>query len=324
MKTLVDARQYAALRIAFGLWTLWCFLSLLPFSTEFFSNEGWLPPQIGVLTENTKTWSIFYAAAHPIYTWVLMIVAIVSALTMTIGFHSRLSSWLCLIFVASVSVRNHFVFSGEDCILRNFLYLIALSRSGDAWSLDSWIERKSGQSLAKIGPVMAPIWPLRLMQVQVCAVYFTSGLAKQRGTDWLGGLATIRAILNPAVGRFSNAFLNQFAPFFMSPFFHFSEQVTLYWELLFPFLMLQRHLRYGALAVGVMVHCGIFILFQVHFFSFAMVSCYLSLVPAEWITRFGHPLIIAAENYWERFVRIEKTERQGPQKETQVSDRKAA
>jgi len=130
---------------------------------------------------------------------------------------------------------------------------------------------------------VAPSWPLRLMQVQVCLVYFTSGLAKQRGTDWLTGVASLRAMLNPTVSRLSFDTVLSHAWFFKSAIFKMGEQVTLYWELLFPLFLFQRHLRNAALAFGVVAHLSIFFLFQVHFFSFAMVATYLCLAPKGWI-----------------------------------------
>ncbi len=278
-----DARIFAAMRIVFGLLSLWCFASCLPFAREFFSNEGWLPPHVGILTENQRTWSLLYLFNTAGYATFALYLSLFFTATMTIGLYSRTSTWLVLAFAASYSVRNHFVFSGEDCILRNILFLLAFSRCGDAWSFDRWLaKRRSGEVTVDFTP-LAPAWPLRLMQVQVCLVYFTSGIAKQRGTDWLNGIATLRALLNPTVSRLGYDFVVAQAWFFKSAFFRFGEQLTLYWEMLFPIFMLQRHLRVAALAFGVVAHLSIFLLFQVHFFSFAMWGTYLCLMPQGWI-----------------------------------------
>jgi len=283
MSLHTDARIYSALRIVFGLLSFWCFASCIPFAREFFSNEGWLPPQVGILTENQRTWSLLYLFNTAGYATFAVFLSLFFTVTMTIGLYSRTSTWIVLAFAASFSVRNHFVFSGEDCILRNVLFLVAFSRCGDAWSLDRWLaKRRYGAPVAEFTP-LAPAWPLRLLQIQVCLVYFTSGLAKQRGTDWLTGIATLRALLNPTVSRWSYDFLVAQAWLFKSAFFQFAEQITLYWELLFPFLMLQRHLRNAAVAFGVVAHLSIFVLFQVHFFSFAMCGTYLTLAPRGWI-----------------------------------------
>ena len=294
-----DSRVYASLRISFGLLSLWSLLSLVPFTAEFFSSEGWLPPQVALLTENMRTWSVFYIGHTPLYTWTVLLMGIAASVTMTVGFYSRTSTWVAFIVVASASVRNHFVFSGEDCLLRNFLFLIAFSQSGNVWAFDSWwAKRKAGVQPAAHTPV-SPVWPLRLMQIQIGLLYFTSGLAKQRGTDWLTNVATIRAMLNPVVARFSYEFLSKFAWFFESPVFKMGETITLYWELLFPFLMLQRHLRYAALAFGVIAHTSIFLLFQVHFFSFAMLATYVCLLPSSFTVRALQPAMTIARREWE-------------------------
>lgn len=302
MKTLfsyTDSRVYAALRICFGFLSFWSLASLLPFSTEFFSSEGWLPPHVALHTENLRTWSVFYLAHTPGYTVTILLTGVIASLTMMAGCWSRTSTWITFIVVASASVRNHFVFSGEDCLLRNFLFLLGFCQSGQVWAFDSWwAKQKNGVPLAPYTPV-APIWPLRLMQLQVALLYCTSGLAKQRGTDWLTGIASIRAMLNPVVSRFSYDFLSRFAWFFESGFFKTGEAITLYWELLFPFLLLQRHLRYAALAFGVLAHASIFVLFQVHFFSFAMIATYQCLIPAAWTVRAWQPIMTLARRHWE-------------------------
>lgn len=309
LSPFTDARVYAVLRVLFGLLSFWCLASIFPHSAEFFSADGWLPPKVGLDTENIRTWSVFFLGHTPLYTWAFMTIAIVASITMTIGLWSRTSVWVTFIFLASASVRNHFVFSGEDCLLRNFLFLIAFSRCGDVWSFDSWwAKKKTGIAATEHTPV-APAWPMRLMQFQVCVLYLSSGLAKQRGTDWLTGVATVRALLNPVVSRYSYEFLNHFSGLLQSDFFKVCEQVTLYWEVCFPFLMMQRHLRYAALAFGVIAHASIFVLFQVHFFSFAMVATYLCIVPSAWTVRAFTPLMNRIAGRWDSFFVFQKKTR---------------
>ena len=51
-------------------------------------------------------------------------------------------------------------------------------------SVDAWWRRRRGHSL----PDVAALWPLWLLQAQVCLVYLASGFSKLVDPDWFGGL----------------------------------------------------------------------------------------------------------------------------------------
>ena len=71
--------------------------------------------------------------------------------------------------------RNPNILNGGDDTLQVALFLLMLSPSGKALSLDAWLRRRFfGQS----GPDWVPPWSIRVMQIQLCIIYLTTGLAK--------------------------------------------------------------------------------------------------------------------------------------------------
>jgi hypothetical protein len=73
-----------------------------------------------------------------------------------------------------------------DAIMPFMMAAFALSRAGDAWSIDEWLARR-----ARPGHVRPPAsveyeWPLRFAVVCVVAIYFAAGIAKLRATglEW--------------------------------------------------------------------------------------------------------------------------------------------
>src|SRR5437763_1448338 len=59
---------------------------------------------------------------------------------------------------------------------------LGLMPSGAALSVDAWRRRRAGR-LA--GPAYVPAWTVRVLQVQLCMLYLSTGLVKlQAGSEW--------------------------------------------------------------------------------------------------------------------------------------------
>jgi hypothetical protein len=64
--------------------------------------------------------------------------------------------------------------------------ILAVSRCGDAFSLDAWLRRKRADA-PRVAPSPEYAWPVRLIQVALALLFFAAGLAKLRygGLDWI-------------------------------------------------------------------------------------------------------------------------------------------
>src|SRR4051812_48990531 len=182
----IDARQYAALRIIFGTLAFLTLWGLIGESTFYYSDDGWFPLKLAVEITNKKEWTLLHTITSPFGIKVFFLIAMAAAFSMTVGFYSRLASWITFVCIVSLHTRNWLNTYGGDAVLRMFTFYIALSPSGLAWSIDSLVERFRARAAkldeggipprfnAPAPTVTAPIWPLRLMQFQVCLIYFTT------------------------------------------------------------------------------------------------------------------------------------------------------
>jgi hypothetical protein len=261
----IDARQYAALRIVFGLFALYMLSENLPEVPVLLSATGLAP--IGWHDFQTR-WSLYYFFSTTPAATALLIFGMLCSVSMIVGFKSRLSTWLTLLAVCSVFAKNG-VWYGAFAILQVMLFYIGLSACGNAWSLDA----------KDSTPRTAEIWPLRLMQIQVALVYFCNGYSKIHGIDWIDGSAVARVLLmlNPSLIEFLRPQSFALTRYVLMA----ATYVTIVWELGFPILIWNRTARLFALLIGVAVHIGIMTLMGLWVFGAIMIATYLSFLPAD-------------------------------------------
>jgi predicted DCC family thiol-disulfide oxidoreductase YuxK len=273
----IDARQYAALRIIFGALALFTLIGLVGESTFYYSDDGWFPLKLAIEITNKKEWTLLHMITSPDGVSAFFTVAMLAAFSMMIGFYSRLSTWITFVCIVSLHSRNWLNTYGGDAVLRLMLFYIGLSPSGLRWSIDA-VVRAFNQGSSKTIPATAPIWPLRLMQIQTVLIYFTTGLAKIHGGDWVNGNALGMVLLNPVFARFNFAWIQTSAVAAFA--LRMMTWTALAWEISFPLLVVaNRWTRWLALAIGVGVHGGIAVLLQIHWFAYLMIATYLCFLP---------------------------------------------
>jgi hypothetical protein len=103
------------------------------------------------------------------------------------GIFTRLSMLASLVLGVYLLGLPHAVGKAHhsDAILIFMLAAFALSRAGDAWSLDAWLARRRS-GVGAPSPHVEYSWPLLFGVVCVVAVYFAAGIAKLRttGLEW--------------------------------------------------------------------------------------------------------------------------------------------
>ena len=96
--TLIDARQYAVLRILFGGLSCGYFLSLLPYVESQFSRLAWLKDIQQIANQNGGSWSVFFINApwnQNTLAYLFVGLGVITAFLMMIGWQSRYNT-LCL------------------------------------------------------------------------------------------------------------------------------------------------------------------------------------------------------------------------------------
>lgn len=263
-------------RMAFGALMVYVTLDLLPVIPVLFSENGPVPTQptsadfswlnslqIGIFQIWTSDTAVLVA-------WVLLLL---SAVSLTLGWQSRISALLVWILFMSFLRRNPMVLYAGDQVMTNTALILAISGCGAALSLDQ--RRRNGRFWSaeeRMG------WPIRLLQVQLSLIYFFSAQTKFIGEAWNDGSAASFpwrvyrdwAILPVPQWVAENPYLVNVASW-----------STMAIELSLAVLVWNRRYRCGVLAAGVLMHTLIWLNMSVMFFSLAMFVLYLAWVPWE-------------------------------------------
>jgi hypothetical protein len=119
-------------RLAFGALVVGWALSLLPDLYELFGSNGVAPRQ----PSQPYLWGIFGVWTSDNALIIGWVVLFVSAVAVTVGWHSRLAAILVFVMVMSFERRAMFVFNSGDDVVRIEALFLALCSCGAALSLD--------------------------------------------------------------------------------------------------------------------------------------------------------------------------------------------
>ena len=260
----VDTSPMAALRIACGLLVLGWTLSLLPDVGTFLSSDGLTLGPVG----GTRGW---WAPdlGHP---WVQVSVLLLAALSLTVGWHTRVCAWVVVVLLVVIQRRDVYVLNSGDLLLRELAFFVALMPAGETWSLD---RRRRGTEAPR-----AP-WGLRLLQLQVSCLYLFSVVAKLHGDSWQNGTAVGKALQLEDLQRLV-------LPESVATSVTVSALLTYGTLVVEAFLVVGLWLprtRWWAMAAGVAIHLGIEATLLIGWFSLTVITCYLAFVPAAALRR---------------------------------------
>jgi hypothetical protein len=270
----VSARPLGAFRIVIGVLTL-AHLALVSVDMDYWlSDRGMLQGAearelAGPLRPSPLQWVQDPASIHAFFAGTATI-----AVLFTLGWRTRLMGVLLYLAILSIHHRNIPTNCGPDILLLINLFYLMLSPCGAAYSLDARREARRRGTAAE--PLIVP-WAQRLIQIQLCLVYFNTAVLKCAGRSWLGGTALHFVLHNPEVDRFDLSFLTAY-PLLIN----LMTYGTLLVEFALVFLLWFRETRPWAIAFGLALHGGVLIMINVPLFGELMTACYLTfLTPGE-------------------------------------------
>ncbi len=230
----------------------------------------------------------------PATLWPVLGVLLASALALAVGLGGRVTAFLTLqLYLAVVHINWH-TGGCDDLLIGNALWLVVLARSTATLSLDCRL--RTGRWTSDT-PVYA--WPRYLAIFQIVVVYWTTGLQKV-SIHWnpAGGFAALYYILQePSWQRRDMSWLA-----WVYPLTQVATALTWIWELSAPLLLLalwyrRTRNRPGRLravfnwidfrrlfvAVGLLMHLGVFVLIGLGPFTWITLTFYTCLFrPEEW------------------------------------------
>jgi hypothetical protein len=266
--TAQPAYTLGFVRMIFGVVAVVWTLAAWPDLHRVFDENG-AAPQFA-LTD--FQWSVFEYWSGDTALLVGWGVLLVSAVAVTVGWHTRLAAVVLFVLMLSFLRRGTYLYNAGDSILLVVALVLALSCCNVALSMDQRRRTGSFWSAQSLAP-----WPIRLLQVLLTLIYVVSVQAKlSGGKSWVNGSAayyTSRtdgrwAWLEPPDWLFGNAVVVNVATW-----------GTLLIELAIAVLVWNRRCRPWVLAAGVVLHLTLMVTMNVGFFSVAMFVLYLAFVP---------------------------------------------
>ena len=270
----VSASTFALFRIAFGMLVFFWTLALSPSLLAFFGNGGILPDHP---SWTTGAWGVLGTFESDLAVLVVFFALLIASLFLTFGFKTRLSAFVVFVGLVALMRRNPWILNSGDLFVRVLAFYMLFMPAAAALSVDRWLRarRNFWDFPAK------PIWPLRLVQIQVSILYVTAVWEKVRGTTWNDGTAVSYALRIGDLERFP-------VPGFITDSVLISNVLTfgtLGIELALGILVWNRKLRPWVLLLGVSLHLGIDYAVRVGFFTYIVFVAYIAFIPPETVER---------------------------------------
>lgn len=268
----------AALLISYGTWT--------PEIDLFFGADGYYGTAAQAARESPWWFQsvLFHfpgrTALHVLH-WTLL----TSCVGLMLGCATPLAKTLVWIAHLSYLHFNPSPFYGADNIAGNMLFLLLFAPVGRRLSLDALWRRWRGRAPPEPSSRARVI--LRLIQIQLCIMYFFAGFEKLRGDLWWSGDAVWVALNNVEFMCTSESVRDWLARHYMV--INLLTYGTIVLECAYPFLIWKKPWRPWLLGGVVLMHAGVALMMGLWFFSFLMALFNLSFLPLPkaWLREAG-------------------------------------
>lgn len=263
----VDPRPAALIRIFLGITVLWTVADLLMWGRFLFTDEGlyltdmarerfgdrlrkvWdpehgfesIPMTVGLLASK---WTVLHMRSDPPLVWGVFAATMAANVAMIVGWRTRLTTLLTFIGVMQIYNYSPIWYAGGDTVMRTMIFLGLFCRWGEAYSIDTWRRRKRAiMGGATSFPALRaiPVWPQRLMIMQLAIIYCATGLLKSGSTWGIYGSAIYYAMNLDHFYRMPLTGLTTLLQ--RSGVLMISTWVVHWWESLFPLLLVGLGVR---------------------------------------------------------------------------------
>ena len=256
---------------------------------DFWGEGGFVPRDL-VWDDRTDPWvqSVFFYFSAP-WQWIAFhTLFLLCCAAFMLGWRTSWVKWIVLIGHVSYAYRAPAIAYGVDKILACLLIILCVAPVGRAISLDRVraVRRAKRKNLAEAPPPHASPWAgacIRLMQIQMAALFFYSAVGKLRGDDWWDGDAIW--IVFTTGDHYNRLVLDLLASHYWLV--NLATYSTILIEIAFPFLIWQRLTRPYFLALALLLHLQFAVLMGLFYFSFVMTMGHMSFVRQEWLARLG-------------------------------------
>jgi hypothetical protein len=202
-------------------------------------------------------------------------------LTASLGWKTRLSLAIVTVLYTAFGIIDMVSTLTKYTVLASHaLLLLSLSRCGEVWSADAWLQRRTLPS-AIIGPPTASLWPCRLLQLLLAICYLGSAFTKMHTPAYFSGEQMQYWMLGNM--NFENR-VGEYLSLFPAVSV-LGAYVTIVWEVLFVALIWRRGWRAIALTFGVVFHVLSSLMLGLIVFPLLCIALYLAFVEREHVER---------------------------------------
>ena len=264
----IPACSLGLFRIAFAFVLLITVEGMAEDALVWYGEEGVVPRAVAIRSlEGPRLSLLTILPQSDLIVRCFLAVLLLAGASLLIGYKTRLASiivWACLV---SVHHRDVFLLHSGDHLMRTLSFFLMFAPCGRAYSVDRLLRLRRGLEEPGI-PYIVP-WAQRLLQIQVCVMYFNAVLYKLAGTHWIDGTAA-----------WYISQLDEFKRFPVPDLVHtlwFSQLTTwsaLAVEAAFPLLVWFRPLRPWVLIAGVLLHLGLEYTMNLPFFQWVVLAGY--------------------------------------------------
>jgi hypothetical protein len=247
-----------------------CFLNmalLAPDLQLFFSESGVMPLAAGRAIVDPDTWTLFSVLpATDGVLWTTYAVMMLQLVLLGLGVWPRLQAASVFLWLCTFQHRNYLLFDAEDNLFRLmafFLVFLPLHRH-------TVVERLRGRTA---GDGTWPLWPFRLVQLQMCLIFASTSLLKLSGDDWRDGTAMYYVV------HLDDLYGGVFNPTLLFGYLLPLKLITwgtMLFEAAVPLVIWSRRARPVVLAALIAFHAGIHLSMNLNLFHAVMLVGWLS------------------------------------------------
>jgi len=269
--TPVSTSCISVFRILLGMLLIQDALLLCPDLYVWFGKDGIVSPAIvnGWQTHiRLNILNLF--PNNDVWLNIVFAIFVISAITLTIGFNTRLSAILAFVCLSSLHARNYLILNSGDVFMRMLCFWLIFSAAGMSLSIDRLRKR-----------ALAAPWAQRIIQINLSLLYAHAFVKKITGADWQNGTAVYFSSRMIEMQRFHIPFL-------------FDQLWTcrlLSWAVLgiefslFTFIWV-KPLRYYVLIAGLLMHLAIDWTMNIPQFEWIMMISYILFVEPDDMDKF--------------------------------------
>jgi hypothetical protein len=294
----ISARPLGAFRIVYGLLLLGYLPLMIPEFEFYYTGAGLLQGSEAREVAGDLRFSPLQYVESPAIAYAFLAATMAAAVGVTLGWRTRIMTVLLYLGMLSLYHRNVSANGGPDAIPMLASFYLMLCPAGAAYSLDALrAARKTG---TRAEPLITP-WAQRLLQMQLCLVYFQSSVIKCQGQLWRDGTTVHYVLFNREFGWFNLEWLAQY-PLLIN----FMSHGAILAQFALAFWLWFRPTRRWAILGGVALHLGIRPILNIPGFGEFMTAIYItflapdeldavlrSLDPRGWLSRLRIRSVIA-------------------------------